>query len=228
MEDQSTHERILAAAARLFATQGYEATTTRQIVKEAGASLSSIQFHFQSKHALYKEVLERTLSRFYDLNAPVLHEIDEMERQGLMNGNSAWDLIVQLTGRVADWAFSTEYTDTILLINREALNPGPGFKTMPDTFLGLYRYYERLFKAYTGVKDALWASGLSFSVVATLFDFANYPSVLGEVLGLDARAPENILPIKTHIKGYLLTAMRAYLNERRLETAPDAERSVSE
>jgi AcrR family transcriptional regulator len=227
VEDQSTHERILAAAARLFARQGYDGTTTRDIVKEAGSSLSSIQFHFQSKHALYREVLERTLSTFYRLNAPVLSEIDEMQRQGLVNENSAWDLIVQLTGQVADWAFTKEYADTILLINREMLNPGPVFKVLPDSLLGLYRYYQELYEAYTGVKGALWAKGLSFSVVSTLFDFANYPDVLGQVLGFDSKAPENKLRIKTHIKGYLLSAMRVYLNERRQETSPRPERPAT-
>ena len=47
--DQSTRGRILSAAEKLFAEKGYKETTTREIVREAGASLSSLQVHFQGK-----------------------------------------------------------------------------------------------------------------------------------------------------------------------------------
>lgn len=52
----NTKENILQTALKLFATQGYDATSVRQIAKEANANLSAISYHFESKEGLYKAV----------------------------------------------------------------------------------------------------------------------------------------------------------------------------
>src|ERR671920_2372972 len=44
-----TRERILEAALRLFAERGYEATTMRDVAREAGASLGLAYRYFASK-----------------------------------------------------------------------------------------------------------------------------------------------------------------------------------
>ena len=44
-----TRERILEAALRLFAERGYEATTMRDVAREAGASLGLAYRYFGSK-----------------------------------------------------------------------------------------------------------------------------------------------------------------------------------
>lgn len=214
-QNNSAYERVLAAAAKLFATKGYDGTTTREIVKEAGSSLSAIQIYFKSKDCLYQAALERTLQLFYKLNAPVLNEIDEVERQGMLNEDSAWDLIVQLTGQVAEWVFCEDYSYEILLINRELLQPSPMFEELPQSLLGLYLYYEKLFIAYAGVGDAMWAKALSFSIVTSLFDYGNYPHILGQILGCDVKSPEITPRIKTNMKQYLLLSIRTYLNLRK-------------
>ena len=70
--DETTYERLMQSAAKLFALKGFDGVTTRQIVADAGSSLSSLQTHFQSKESLYQAVIERTLNTFYRLNAQVL------------------------------------------------------------------------------------------------------------------------------------------------------------
>ena len=44
-----TRERILEAALALFAERGYEATTMRDVAREAGASLGLAYRYFESK-----------------------------------------------------------------------------------------------------------------------------------------------------------------------------------
>ena len=56
-----TWERILDAAETLFARQGYNGTTTRQIAKAAGISIQTLQYHCEGKNNLYKAVLERSV-----------------------------------------------------------------------------------------------------------------------------------------------------------------------
>ncbi len=212
VQDSSTYDRLLTAAAKLFALQGFAGTTTRQIVKEAGSSLSSLQIHFKSKESLYRAVMEKTQDSFYSLNEPVLNEIDELEKQGFLDENSAWDLIVEFTGQIVEWAFMSEYTNEILLINRELLQPSGQFETLPGAIRRLYQYYEKLFGVYVGEKNTFWAKMLSFSVITSLFDYANYPHVLGQVLGCDMKLPENKQKAKAYAKQYSLSAIRANLN----------------
>ena len=53
-----TKARILDAAERLFADNGYSATSLRDITNEAGVNLAAVNYHFGSKEALLSAVLE--------------------------------------------------------------------------------------------------------------------------------------------------------------------------
>lgn len=50
-------DRILRSAIRLFAERGYAATSTRQIVEEAGCTKPALYYHFGSKEALFLEAI---------------------------------------------------------------------------------------------------------------------------------------------------------------------------
>jgi AcrR family transcriptional regulator len=58
---ETTRERILAAAARLFAHTGYEATTVKDIARECDLTDPAIYYHFQSK----REILNALLVAFH-------------------------------------------------------------------------------------------------------------------------------------------------------------------
>jgi AcrR family transcriptional regulator len=54
---QATKDRLLAAAASLFAERGFHATSVREIAERAGTNVASGNYHYGSKKALYLEVL---------------------------------------------------------------------------------------------------------------------------------------------------------------------------
>ena len=54
----SSHDRILASAKRLFASQGYEATSTMAVARLAGTSESQMMKHFGSKEGLLEAILD--------------------------------------------------------------------------------------------------------------------------------------------------------------------------
>jgi len=54
-----TKERILDTAERLFAEQGYAATSLRSIIAGAGVNLAAVHYHFHSKEALLEAVILR-------------------------------------------------------------------------------------------------------------------------------------------------------------------------
>jgi AcrR family transcriptional regulator len=54
-----TKQRILDTAERLFGEHGYDATSLRQIIAEAGVNLAAIHYHFGSKQELLDELILR-------------------------------------------------------------------------------------------------------------------------------------------------------------------------
>ena len=59
---KGTHQRLLEAAARVFAQNGLAGATTREIAREGGVNEVTLFRHFQSKENLVAAVLQRTFA----------------------------------------------------------------------------------------------------------------------------------------------------------------------
>jgi AcrR family transcriptional regulator len=55
---QATRQQIIAVATRLFASQGYEATSIDSVLLRCAVSRGALYHHFDSKEALFAAVLE--------------------------------------------------------------------------------------------------------------------------------------------------------------------------
>jgi TetR/AcrR family transcriptional regulator len=61
--DTPSRDLILDAAERLFAAQGFARTTIKDIGREAGVNSALLYYYFADKDRLYREVLQRFVSR---------------------------------------------------------------------------------------------------------------------------------------------------------------------
>ncbi len=90
--------RLLAAARRLFAENGYAATSTPEIVAAADVTRGALYHHFRDKEALFRAVVE-------DEAAAVAAEIEARSagvlsaREGLLAGAKAYLAAMQESGR---------------------------------------------------------------------------------------------------------------------------------
>ena len=83
MAQPETKDTILDAAEALFAEQGFEATSLRQLTQRAGVNLAAVNYHFGSKESLVKAVLSRRIEpineervrRLDALSSPTLEEV---------------------------------------------------------------------------------------------------------------------------------------------------------
>jgi AcrR family transcriptional regulator len=75
-ETETTRERILDVAERLFAQKGFAGTVVRDIARDAGLTAPSLYNHFDGKKALYKAVLARGVQPLVDLMDGLGTEID--------------------------------------------------------------------------------------------------------------------------------------------------------
>src|SRR5215475_12990661 len=87
----TTRDRLLDAAERLFAEYGYQATTMRTVTTEAGANIAAVNYHFGSKQALLEAVVHRALG-------PVVEErrrrLDILESHGEPSVEEIVDAII--------------------------------------------------------------------------------------------------------------------------------------
>ncbi len=60
---RTTREKLLEAAGRLFLEKGFDGVSIRDITEAAGANVASINYHFQGKENLYREVFRRMLKK---------------------------------------------------------------------------------------------------------------------------------------------------------------------
>ena len=75
LASDATKAKLLDASERLFAVDGLEGVSMRQIAAEAGVDLAMINYHFDSKDGLYQAVFER---RAEQLNAQRLEVLERM------------------------------------------------------------------------------------------------------------------------------------------------------
>lgn len=73
-----TKNRILDTAERLFAEQGYDATSLRQVIAAAGVNLAAVHYHFGSKEDLLMELVLRKLE---PVNQERMRLLQQAERE---------------------------------------------------------------------------------------------------------------------------------------------------
>lgn len=66
--DVATRERLVSAASRLFAEHGFKNVSVREICSEAGANVAAVNYHFEDKLGLYREVVGRAIAAIRDIS----------------------------------------------------------------------------------------------------------------------------------------------------------------
>ena len=69
-KSQRSRERILEAALQLFSSQGYRATSVREIGSEAGVSTGNVYHHFPDKETIYLTLLNQYWEAIGDPELP--------------------------------------------------------------------------------------------------------------------------------------------------------------
>lgn len=60
--NKNTEQKIIEVATDLFAKNGFDGTSTRDICKEAGVNISLISYYFGGKKELYEKIVEKIVS----------------------------------------------------------------------------------------------------------------------------------------------------------------------
>ncbi len=72
-EAEKTRQDIFEAGLRVFSEKGFAAATMSDVAKEAGTTRGAIYWHFRSKDAFFKEILDRLSEQYKGLMAEASH-----------------------------------------------------------------------------------------------------------------------------------------------------------
>jgi AcrR family transcriptional regulator len=154
-----TRERIMKAAERLFAERGYDATSIRAIVAKARVNQAAINYHFDGKDGLYREVLRVAFGALTEQQLEHADEMKAMSREAAL-AEFIRRQLRPLLGR-------DEYSRHMRILNWETVRPTAVFRKLLSEeaapFMGLAVELVRRFQPEadqrTLVAAAVWLVG---------------------------------------------------------------------
>ncbi|MBI2538140.1 MAG: TetR/AcrR family transcriptional regulator [Gemmatimonadetes bacterium] len=189
-------ERLLSVSCELFARQGYDGTSVRDITRRARANLGAITYHFGSKEALYHEVLASRVEPLVELVA----------RAAALPGTPL-DRVEAIVRTFLDFVAAHPEMPKLILRELAAERPLP-----PPAQRAMQRNFGALVEAVAaGQRDGTIRSGeptlLAFSAMAQPFFFAIGARMILSASGLDLKDPTT----RTPVAGHLVTTIRRAL-----------------
>jgi len=152
-------EQMLAAAAQLFATQGYTATTMQQVAAACQVSKATLYHYVRDKQALLAQITEGHVGRLEQL-------VHEVEAQQL----SPRALLQALITRFMQVYAQSEYEHRVLTEDVKFL----GEAERQAVLNGQRRVVRAFARAVGGVRPDLQADGLDKPLAMLLFGMINW------------------------------------------------------
>ena len=196
---ERTRAAILDAAERLFAEQGYEATSLTQVGAAAGVSRGTPGYFFRSKAELYQAVLDRSFA-----------EVREAVRAGRARALASQESPETiLAGAVSDYFdFLAARPNFVRLIEREALSGG----RLPHGVSHLSAGQEALaaISAELGLDDS--PSGEAAQLLLSIISLCWFPMIhartVAPAVGVRLEDAEELDRRKRHVVGLVLHGLR--------------------
>ena len=198
-----TREAILDAAERLFADQGFEATSLNEVGALAGVSRGTPGYFFGSKGDLYRAVLERCLER-------VRAAVRSGRERALASGESPEVVLAGAVGEYFD--FITANPNFVRLMEREALGGGKQLRELPP-HLEIAHEAVSAIGAELGL-DAGEASQLLLSIIGLCWFPLIHSGTLIGALGIEASDPAFLEERKRHVIDLVVQGVRGRLAAR--------------
>jgi AcrR family transcriptional regulator len=171
----TTRDKIVKAAAHVFAQHGYEGASVRAIVARADVNQAAINYHFGSKEALYRAVLEEAM-RAQLRDEETAAEAGALSREERLRAFIARQLRPMIS--------RDELSDYVRIFNWETLRPSETFRTFmaeaaPEFFTAATGLVRQFLPAGASERHALlgtlWLLGQCSVFVRNAEHLANPP-----------------------------------------------------
>jgi len=126
--DLSAREQILKVATRLFAENGFEGTSVRDISKECGLNLSLISYYFGGKEGLYQTILREHIQSVRSQVNLDFEKIPKLSKEVIKQE------IFRLVSTIVDIKINSSHIS--LIMQREHLAGMPHAREMHEEMIG--------------------------------------------------------------------------------------------
>ena len=197
VEDPATARRILAAAEHQFAAQGLAGARTEEIAMAAHANKAMLYYYFGNKRRLHRAVLENLLRQLRStVFASLAKDLSPREK-----------FFASVSGY---FDFLAEHPNYPRLVQRQAMEAGPGFEWMvKEFFRPLHQEFARTVEE--GIKKGEFRNvDPDQSALMTLQMTTSYfaaAAILSRVVGRDLLAPEAVATRKRALLDFLQHAI---------------------
>jgi AcrR family transcriptional regulator len=124
-EDQSTRQRLLEIAGRVFADKGFDRATGKEICEQAGANTAAVNYYFGGMAGLYAAVLQEAFSRLVTAKALSAAVADQTDAR------SRLEAILTLCVRTLTGLTSASWV--LRVVAREIVAPSPALTILRET-----------------------------------------------------------------------------------------------
>ena len=83
--ENTSEDKIIAAARKVFLEKGYAATRTRDIANEAGINLALLNYYFRSKQKLFQLIMQEQVQQLFSVILPIVNNEELTLEQKLEN-----------------------------------------------------------------------------------------------------------------------------------------------
>lgn len=196
IENKNSKQRILQAATKLFAAQGFEGTSIRQICKEADANICMISYFWGGKQELYNGIIEDLIEK-QTKYAKTFIDFD-IEPSSL-DKTSQINLLMTVIDKIIEFFYSEKISKDLLIFLLKAQQNEKSAINSP-AFMYLKKLIGAIFNKPENDREIIFKTVFiisQFNSPKILPNFSLYP------LGQDDFIQEDIKIIKENVKLYI-------------------------
>jgi TetR/AcrR family transcriptional regulator, regulator of cefoperazone and chloramphenicol sensitivity len=135
MRGDNTREALVQTAMQIFARDGYDAASTRNIANEAGVNQALISYHFRTKFGLYIAVFEHIVKIMQTRLGPKLEILRQLINQNNIDNEIIINALMAFSDNAIEILVSDEMTNKAKLILREQQSPTAAFDIVYRGFM---------------------------------------------------------------------------------------------
>lgn len=202
----SIKEKILDIAEDMFLSRGYDSVSVRDITQAAGANVASVNYHFNCKKDLYREVfrrrLKKTSSKMLDFIEAELARIDKPDET---------DVIRTIVGAFIVRFLQSEDSEKFLtIISQEMSENGIARDIfLEEAVFPIHKmFHQAISAAHPDLPDEKLLLCIS-SIFGQIFHFIRAKSVIRLTVGREYNE-DFVKTIIDHITEFSVNGIRGY------------------
>jgi TetR/AcrR family transcriptional regulator, regulator of cefoperazone and chloramphenicol sensitivity len=217
--DQKARRRLLKAAVRLFADAGLEATSVRELAREARVNIAAVNYYFGSKENLYLEVFREQCRKMRQRN----RDFEVLVQQGgrPLTAVEAAEAIRRFIAATMDSLLGSRESERLFgLMLREMSQPTAAMEMVLSEIVGprhrtLVSLIEKVCPALTGRPEATLHA---LSIIGQCLYYRLCSPVALRLIKRRSMTPSLVEALAQHIADFSLRALERAGDETRRGT----------